>query len=164
MGEVLREFGRNDSDVAEDLVIGIDGGGSTTVALIADATEVIGRAEAGPSNMQAVGVTRALKAIEDAIAAAFAAAGRPPAKVRVAVLGLAGADRPQEQDLVRTWAERFGLATQVQVVNDGATVTGRGHARGMGHRVGRRDRVDRLRPHSRWKDRPRRRLGLLARR
>ena len=132
VGEVLREFGRNDSDVAEDLVIGIDGGGSTTVALIADATEVIGRAEAGPSNMQAVGVTRALKAIEDAIAAAFAAAGRPPAKVRVAVLGLAGADRPQEQDLVRTWAERFGLATQVQVVNDAQLLLAAGTPEGWG--------------------------------
>ena len=82
----------------------------TTVAPLATATEVIGRGEAGPSNMQAVGVTRAFKAIEDAVAAAFAEAGRPPATVRAAVLGLAGADRQQEQTMVRSWAERVGLA------------------------------------------------------
>jgi N-acetylmuramic acid 6-phosphate etherase len=132
VGEVLREFGRSDSGVADDLVIGIDGGGSTTVALIASATEVIGRGEAGPSNMQAVGVTRAFKAIEDAIAAAFAAAGRPPAQVQVAVLGLAGADRPQEQDLVRTWAERFGLAAKVVVVNDAQLLLAAGTPEGWG--------------------------------
>jgi N-acetylmuramic acid 6-phosphate etherase len=119
VGEVLRALGRStDSGVADDLVIGIDGGGSTTVVLVATATEVIGRGEAGPSNMQAVGVTRAFKAIEDAVAAAFAAAGRAPAMVRRAVLGLAGADRPQEQALVRSWAEQLGLATEIQVVND----------------------------------------------
>jgi N-acetylmuramic acid 6-phosphate etherase len=133
VGEVLREFGRPaDSGVAADLVIGIDGGGSTTVALVADAKEVIGRGEAGPSNMQAVGVTRAFKAIEDAVAAAFAAAGRSPAQVRVAVLGLAGADRQQEQDMVRAWAERVALATDIVVVNDAQLLLAAGTPDGWG--------------------------------
>jgi N-acetylmuramic acid 6-phosphate etherase len=133
VGEVLREFGRPaDSRFAEDLVIGIDGGGSTTVALLATGTEIIGRGEAGPSNMQAVGVTRAFNAIEDAVAAAFAAAGRSPAQVRKAVLGLAGADRPQEQSLVRTWAERFGLAKEVDVVNDAQLLLAAGTPEGWG--------------------------------
>jgi N-acetylmuramic acid 6-phosphate etherase len=132
VGEVLREFGRSDTGVANDLVIGIDGGGSTTVALIATATEVIGRGEAGPSNMQAVGVTRAFKAIEDAVAAAFAAAGRPPAMVRKVVLGLAGADRAQEQSLVRNWATQVGLANQIDVVNDAQLLLAAGTPEGWG--------------------------------
>jgi N-acetylmuramic acid 6-phosphate etherase len=132
VGEVLRIFGRPDSGVAEDLILGIDGGGSTTVALLATATEIIGRGEAGPSNMQSVGVTRAFKAIEDAVSAAFAAAGRPPAQVRYAVLGLAGADRPQEQSLVRAWAERFGLAHEVDVVNDAQLLLAAGTPGGWG--------------------------------
>jgi N-acetylglucosamine kinase-like BadF-type ATPase len=133
VGEVLRAAGRPaDSGVADDLVIGVDGGGSTTVALVATATEIIGRGEAGPSNMQAVGVTRAFRAIEDAVSAAFAAAGRPPATVRAAVLGLAGADRPQEQTLVRSWAERFGLAKQVDVVNDAQVLLAAGTPQGWG--------------------------------
>jgi N-acetylmuramic acid 6-phosphate etherase len=133
IGEALRAVGRAvDTGVAEDLVLGIDGGGSTTVALLATATEVIGRGEAGPSNMQAVGVTRAFKAIEDAIAAAFAEAGRSPATVRAAVLGLAGADRPQEQTLVRSWAERYGLARQVDAVNDAQLLLAAGTPDGWG--------------------------------
>jgi N-acetylmuramic acid 6-phosphate etherase len=132
VGEVLRALGRSDAGVADDLVIGIDGGGSTTVALVATASEIIGRGEAGPSNMQAVGVTRAFKAIEDAIAAAFAAAGHAPATVRCAVLGLAGADRPQEQALVRAWAEQFGLAKEVRVVNDAQLLLAAGTPDGWG--------------------------------
>jgi N-acetylglucosamine kinase-like BadF-type ATPase len=133
IGEALRVLGRpGDGGVANDLILGIDGGGSTTVALLATATEVIGRGEAGPSNMQTVGVTRAFKAIEDAIAAAFAEAGRAPAVVRAAVLGLAGADRPQEQTLVRSWAERYGLATQVEVVNDAQLLLAAGTPEGWG--------------------------------
>jgi N-acetylmuramic acid 6-phosphate etherase len=133
VGEVLRALGRaSDSGAADDLVIGIDGGGSTTVALVATATEIIGRGEAGPSNMQAVGVTRAFKAIEDAVAAAFAEAGRSPATVRHAVLGLAGADRPQEQALVRSWAEQFGLARQIDVVNDAQLLLAAGTPEGWG--------------------------------
>ncbi len=133
VGEVLRAAGRPaDSGVADDLVIGIDVGGSTTVALLATATEVIGRAEAGPSNMQAVGVTRAFRAIEDAVSAAFEAAGRPPVMVRAAVLGLAGADRPQEQTLVRAWAERFGLAKDVVAVNDAQLLLAAGTPEGWG--------------------------------
>jgi N-acetylmuramic acid 6-phosphate etherase len=133
VGEVLRVLGRSAVAAdADDLVIGIDGGGSTTVALLATAGEVIGRGEAGPSNMQAVGVTLAFKAIEDAVAGAFAAAGRPPAPVRCAVLGLAGADRPQEQSLVRAWAERFGLARQVEAVNDAQLLLAAGTPEGWG--------------------------------
>lgn len=133
IGDTLRAIGRlADTGIAEDLVLGIDGGGSSTVALLATATEVIGRGEAGPSNMQAVGVTRAFKAIEDAISAAFAEAGRAPATVRAAVLGLAGADRPQEQTLVRHWAERFGLAKSVEVVNDAQVLLAAGTPEGWG--------------------------------
>jgi N-acetylmuramic acid 6-phosphate etherase len=133
VGEVLQVFGRPaETGFADDLVIGIDGGGSTTVALVATSNEVIGRGEAGPSNMQTVGVTRALKAIEDAVAAAFADAGRLPAVVRAAVLGLAGADRPQEKTLVHSWAERYGLAQQVDVVNDAQILLAAGTPEGWG--------------------------------
>ncbi|HEX4590317.1 MAG TPA: N-acetylmuramic acid 6-phosphate etherase, partial [Gemmataceae bacterium] len=133
VGEVLQALGRPaDGTVARDLVIGIDGCGSTTVALLATDGEIIGRGEAGPSNLQAVGVTRAFKAIEDSVVAAFAAAGRPPAKVRCAVLGLAGADRPQEQSLVYAWAERFALAERVEVDNDAQLLLAAGTPEGWG--------------------------------
>ncbi|HVK11300.1 MAG TPA: N-acetylmuramic acid 6-phosphate etherase [Gemmataceae bacterium] len=99
-----------------DLVLGIDGGGTGTVALLADPTgHVIGRGEAGPSNMQAVGPDAALSALDAAVVAAFAAAGRPRRSVRSACLGLAGAGRPDDQAVVRQWADRLGLAATVRV-------------------------------------------------
>ena len=51
------------SPTAPDLVLGIDGGATHTVALLADAASgaVRGRGEAGPSNIQAVGVEAALR-------------------------------------------------------------------------------------------------------
>ena len=102
-----------------DLVLGIDGGGTGTVALLADpAGGVIGRGEAGPSNMQAVGAVAALAALDAATAAAFAAAGRPRRTVRAACLGLAGAGRADDQTVIRDWAERTGLAASLRVTGD----------------------------------------------
>src|SRR4051794_1443163 len=75
VGEALRVSDRRaEVASADDLVIGVDGGGSSTVALVASGTEILGRGESGPSNLHAVGVTRALQAIQDAITSAFVAA------------------------------------------------------------------------------------------
>src|SRR5205814_8536698 len=80
------------------LYLGIDGGGTHTVALLAGADgAVLGRGEAGPSNLHAVGVEPALRSLENAVAAAFAAAKLAPQSVTAACLGLAGADRPWER-------------------------------------------------------------------
>ena len=55
------------------LVLGIDGGGSHTVAVLADAHsgKQLGRGEGGPSNIQAVGVTPGLRELNTAVANAF---------------------------------------------------------------------------------------------
>lgn len=83
---------------AEQLVLGIDGGGTHTIALLAtrtaDGWEVLGRGEAGPSNRHAVGTPAALAALDEATDRAFDAAGRSRQRVRAACLGLAGAGRP----------------------------------------------------------------------
>ena len=62
------------------LVIGIDGGASSTTALLAEAAtgRVLGRGAGGPSNIQAVGETAALRELNAAVAAAFAAAQVAP--------------------------------------------------------------------------------------
>jgi N-acetylglucosamine kinase-like BadF-type ATPase len=62
-----------------DLVLGLDGGGTSTVCLLALAAsgEVLGRGIGGPSNIQAVGVEPGLMALDDAIDRAFQAAGIP---------------------------------------------------------------------------------------
>ena len=103
-----------------DLVIGIDGGATHTVALVADAASgaVRGRGESGPSNIQAVGVEAALRELDAAVGGAFAAANLPRAKARAACLGLAGVDLNEGTDIIRGWSDRVGLAAVISVAND----------------------------------------------
>jgi N-acetylmuramic acid 6-phosphate etherase len=133
VGEALRVHDRrSDASSAADLVIGVDGGGTSTVALVATEKEILGRGASGPSNLQAVGVTRALQAIQDAIIAAFAAAQRRPGEARAIVLGLAGADRPQEQKLIKSWVDRVGIARDCDVVSDARILLAAGTPEGWG--------------------------------
>ena len=62
------------------LILGIDGGGSKTLALLADADgRVLGRGTGPTSNYQTVGAAAAQAALDEACAAAFLAASLPPA-------------------------------------------------------------------------------------
>jgi N-acetylmuramic acid 6-phosphate etherase len=106
------------------LFLGIDGGGSHTVVVLARVTDSaqestrLGRGEAGPSNLQAVGVAAALAALDDALNRAFADARLARCPVAAACLGLAGAGRTEDQAIIRQWAERVRLADTVLVDND----------------------------------------------
>jgi N-acetylglucosamine kinase-like BadF-type ATPase len=122
---------------SEDLVLGVDGGGTTTVAWLAargDADEpvIVGRGSAGASNPQSVGFSRAREHLDRAIAAAFEDAGTPPGKVHAAVLGLAGSDRPQAREVFRRWAEDRALADRVEVTHDAKLVLAAGSDAGWG--------------------------------
>ena len=77
------------------LVIGIDGGASNTVALLAEAASgrVLGRGSGGPSNIQAVGEEAALRELNHAVSAAFKAAGLPRKSVAAAALARASSAR-----------------------------------------------------------------------
>jgi N-acetylmuramic acid 6-phosphate etherase len=119
--------------LAEELYLGIDGGGTHTVALLAGrGGAVLGRGTAGPSNRQAVGTERALAALDEAVSAAFAAADRNRTPVASACLGLAGADRPEDQAVIREWAERVRLAGQVEATSDAAILLAAGTPEGWG--------------------------------
>jgi len=117
-----------------DLVLGIDGGGTNTIALLADAATgaVLGRGVAGPSNIQSVGVEAGLKALDAAIGRAFAAANLSPAKVGAVALGLAGIDRQEGLDIVRGWAERGNVADRLQTANDATLLLAAGTPDGWG--------------------------------
>ena len=79
------------------LVLGIDGGGTATRALLADGLgAILGRGEAGPGNPKSVGLTSALDEVERAIEAAFTAAGNTSQTVDAICLALAGAGRPED--------------------------------------------------------------------
>jgi N-acetylmuramic acid 6-phosphate etherase len=123
-------------DGTSQLVLGIDGGGTRTVVLLAtrcgEGWKLLGRGEAGPSNQQAVGTPTALAAIDDATNRAFAAAGRVRVPVHAACLGLAGAGRPCDQEIVREWAARTHLAATVDVIEDAALLLAAGTPSGWG--------------------------------
>lgn len=124
--------------------LGVDGGGTHTVALLAASEttpakpemppqlRILGRGEAGPSNLQAVGVARALESLERAVALAFTAAKIDRGSVLRACFGLAGAGRPVDQKVIRDWALRIHLAGEVEVTGDGALILPAGTPRGWG--------------------------------
>jgi N-acetylmuramic acid 6-phosphate etherase len=118
------------------LALGIDGGGTHTVALLAktarDGWTQLGRGVAGSSNLHAAGTTSALAALDAAVNSAFAAAGLNRSAVGAACLGLAGAGRPEEQALIRAWAEQTRLAANVEVTSDAAILLAAGTPEGWG--------------------------------
>jgi N-acetylglucosamine kinase-like BadF-type ATPase len=117
-----------------DLVIGVDGGATNTTALLADAATgaVVGRGQSGPSNIQAAGVTAALKELEAAVARAFVAAGLPRSRVAAACLGLAGVDRAEGLDVIRGWADLVALSDHLAVANDATLLFAAGTPEGWG--------------------------------
>lgn len=119
-----------------DLLLGIDGGGTHTVALVARAAargwHVLGRGAAGPSNPHAVGQEQAQRALDEAVAKAFTAANLPRGPVAAACLGLAGAGRAEDQAPLRAWAERVRLADAVEVIGDTPLLLAAGTPDGWG--------------------------------
>ncbi len=110
-------------------VIGIDAGGTKTVGLLTDETgEVHSRARGGGANLLVQGeleVEKVIYRILEDLA--------PPEPVAAVCLGIAGADRPGQADLIRDMLRRLGLRTGVRVVNDAhiALVAGARDGRGI---------------------------------
>lgn len=109
------------------LILGIDGGATKTIALLADrAGAILGRGESGGSNERALGQAAALAALDQAIDRAFAAANIAPATVAAACLGLAGAGRREEQARIEHWAAQRQLARRALVCDDAQLVLAAG--------------------------------------
>jgi len=82
--------------------LGIDGGGTTTRAVIIDENmQEHGRGETGSSNHYSVGVERAVENIQQAVAAALQKAHVQESEIASWGLGLAGACTAAEQNLLR---------------------------------------------------------------
>jgi N-acetylmuramic acid 6-phosphate etherase len=115
------------------ILLGIDGGGSKTRALIADRDlRLLGSATTGSSNMQVVGLPAATAAIVAATEAALAAAGLAEAQPAAICLGLAGAGRPAERAQILAWAEGRWPGRPCAVVSDVEPVLAAGTPEGWG--------------------------------
>ncbi len=109
-------------------VIGIDAGGTKTVALLADEDgSVRSKARGGGANLLVHGELAVEKVIFQVIEDLDA-----PAPVAALCLGIAGVDRPGEKELIRSMLRRLGLRRPVQVVNDAAVALVAGAPKGHG--------------------------------
>jgi N-acetylglucosamine kinase-like BadF-type ATPase len=99
-------------------VVGVDGGGSKTHAVIVDADgRIMGEGTAGPSNPLRVGIARAAAAVREAIDKACEAAHVRRQDIVAAEVGLAGARRTELRERVREALSNFGIA-DLEVVGD----------------------------------------------
>jgi N-acetylglucosamine kinase-like BadF-type ATPase len=114
-------------------VLGVDGGGTSTVARLADGGgRILGAGRAGASNAKAVGWDAASRALAGAISAAFADAGVERSSVAAACLGLAGFDRPEDRRILDQWNQENQWCENLIVRNDGELVIAAGTPSGSG--------------------------------
>lgn len=101
------------------VVVGVDGGGTTTDVAVADLSgAVLAIERTGPSNHESIGVEGAVAVVAAAVDAALAAAGAGRADVRAAVFGLAGCDWPSDEQRLTAAVGGLGLDGPCRVVND----------------------------------------------
>jgi N-acetylglucosamine kinase-like BadF-type ATPase len=111
--------GGDEGQAVGDVVIGVDGGGTSTDVVVADlAGEVIVSVRAGGSNHESIGLEVMAEVLAGAIGEALGSAGRQHADVAAAVFGLAGVDWPSDVDRVDTTLAGLELGGLRLVVND----------------------------------------------
>ena len=97
-------------------IIGVDGGGTKTLALLADLDgTILARGLSGPCNYNAVGFEAACATLENAISVARK---DYPGEISALCLGLAGAGRKEDIERFQDWAVKKFPRTRVKVVSD----------------------------------------------
>lgn len=92
-------------------VLGIDGGGTKTLAVIVDEHgRFHGQGLGGPSNYDDVGIAATQTSIEQAVAAARQAANLPEGPFAAAFLGMAGVVSATDRAIITTIAQNLNLA------------------------------------------------------
>jgi N-acetylglucosamine kinase-like BadF-type ATPase len=112
-------------------VLGIDAGGSKTVALVADANgRIVGEGRAGGANLQTEGELQVEKVLHEVIELAINGRHEPPDAV---CLGMAGVDRDSDGRVIREIMRRLGFRQNTLIVNDAliALVAGAGASPGV---------------------------------
>jgi N-acetylglucosamine kinase-like BadF-type ATPase len=97
-------------------VLGIDAGGTKTRALLADETgRVVAGARGGGANLRTHGELEVEKVLHAVVEAAEAEGG---VRADALALGMAGADRPADDAVLREILRRIGFKSRVVVTND----------------------------------------------
>lgn len=112
-------------------VLGIDAGGSKTVALLATADgRIVAEGRAGGANLRIHGELAVEKTLHEVIDRALVSCPVPPAAL---CLGMAGVDRVDDAATTRGVMRRLGFRDRTLIVNDAliALVAGAGQATGL---------------------------------
>jgi N-acetylglucosamine kinase-like BadF-type ATPase len=100
-------------------VVGVDGGTTKTIALVADeAGHILGRGRQGGSNATGADVSRPMAVVTDTVRDALAQAHLRGDEVALGLFGLAGADWPEDHERRTIVLQQAAIARQVLVKND----------------------------------------------
>lgn len=100
-------------------VLGIDGGGSKTFALVSDKSgRILGFGRSGGSNHQEVGLPKAIAEVERAVRRASEDAKIDTEQILTASYCLSGADLPEEFAMLEAALQRLKLGGRVELRND----------------------------------------------
>lgn len=116
------------------LILGVDGGNTKTVAIIATTRgQILGAGRAGRSDIYNTPTEEdALQEIARAVEQALGAAGAVPADLAASAFSMAGADWPEDIDLLRRGMTRFGFGRTVVIINDAIGALRAGTPDGLG--------------------------------
>ena len=100
-------------------VVGVDGGTTKTIGLVADDKgHILGAARGGNSNWTGPDIELPMQVVIDTVRAALAQAGLSGDEVDVGVFGLAGADWPEDYQRREAVLAKSSIARHVIVKND----------------------------------------------
>jgi N-acetylglucosamine kinase-like BadF-type ATPase len=113
------------------IVLGVDAGGSKTFAVAADERgRVLGFGRGGCGNYEGFGLEAAMAEIRRACRGALDAAGTE--RAQVGCFGLAGADFPEDFEMLRVAVCKLAAADDVHIYNDTRVAFEAGSRRGCG--------------------------------
>ncbi len=116
-----------------EYILGVDGGGTKTAALLATAAgEALGVGYGASSNHQKVGFAAAVQALVEAEAGAWRAAGLTPQPAAAICLGLSGVDRDEDQQMWLRWLAETHPHSRYVVTNDAELALAAGTDEGWG--------------------------------
>jgi N-acetylglucosamine kinase-like BadF-type ATPase len=103
----------------ETLVLGIDGGGTKTVAVVMDHKQTeLGRGQSGSTNWNSVGIETAHRHLDVAIEEALSTAGYSRAGIAAVCIGASGVDRPLDRERMTGWLRAQFPSAALAIHND----------------------------------------------